>query len=377
MIFENYKYEYDVPRKQRDPSQLKRVINNLDQELPSATEWEEFLHNDSNKHQLINILVNYILSNESNIDKEIYINNGNECFLKYSNNNFIRFEELDSMHREADQKIPMHAVYAGKSSDDTIIVVSDDTDVCLSLLYVSHLINSKLYFRKGKVKDKNGIMYNDIHSLAGLLGNDICHVLLCFHALTGSDFTNPFFGRSKKQSFCKMQKTPDSHKLLLTMTSEIINIDEITKFILHIIYNRPLKEKSPGESRYRMFLTRKASSKTFPSSKSIPPDKSSLKMKILRASFVSHCRVNCLNALYVPFNPSNYGWKLISDDWEPRWFEGNSLPDFNEMNSGLIDVPITTQMENSDVLESNSGDDNSDESDYVESCNESESDSEL
>ena len=155
---------------------------------------------------MINILVNYILSNESNIDKEIYINNGNECFLKYSNNNFIRFEELDSMHREADQKIPMHAVYAGKSSDDTIIVVSDDTDVCLSLLYVSHLINSKLYFRQGKVKDKNGITYNDIHSLAGLLGNDICQVLLCFHALTGSDFTNPFFGRSKIQSFRKMQK---------------------------------------------------------------------------------------------------------------------------------------------------------------------------
>ena len=64
------------------------------------------------------------------------------------NEEYMRFEELDSQHKEADQKIPMHALFAGQSSEDTVCMISDDTDVYLSLLYVSHCINAKVYFRR-------------------------------------------------------------------------------------------------------------------------------------------------------------------------------------------------------------------------------------
>ena len=32
IVFDDYKYEYDVPSKQREFSQVERVINNLDQQ---------------------------------------------------------------------------------------------------------------------------------------------------------------------------------------------------------------------------------------------------------------------------------------------------------------------------------------------------------
>ena len=61
-------------------------------------------------------------------------------------------------------------------------------------------------------------------------------------------------------------------------------------------------------------------------SKDLPPDQSILKMKIVQASFVTHCMSNCLNSRYVPLDPSLFGWKFVKNRWEPIWFEANSLP---------------------------------------------------
>ena len=55
-------------------------------------------------------------------------------------------------------------------------------------------------------------------------------------------------------------------------------------------------------------------------------------MKILRSDFVCHCMVNCLDNSYVPLCPSNYGWKFVDSTWEPIWYDGKALPDFNEID---------------------------------------------
>ena len=112
------------------------------------------------------------------------------------NSECIEFESLNSQHREADQKIPMHAVFVGRSDEKAICVVADDTDVYINLLIISHVEN-KLYFRQGKTTDRKGITYQDVGSLVNKLGEDICKVLPLFHALNGSDFTHPFFGEQK------------------------------------------------------------------------------------------------------------------------------------------------------------------------------------
>ena len=120
------------------------------------------------------------------------------------------------------------------------------------------------------------------------------------------------------------------------MLSGVPNISEVTRFVLQIIYNRPLKEKSPGESRYNMLTSKKQSNKKYPTSKALPPDQSSLKVDILRATFVAHCMSGCLNRQYAPLDPSNYGWKLEENRWQPIWFEGNPLPKPDE----IIDTNI-------------------------------------
>ena len=64
--------------------------------------------------------------------------------------------------------------------------------------------------------------------------------------------------------------------------------------MLHAIYNRPKREKSPGDTRYAMLYIGKDEKKKFAPTKSLPPDQKSLTMKILRAHLVSHSWINCL-----------------------------------------------------------------------------------
>ena len=127
-----------------------------------------------------------------------------------------------------------------------------------------------------------------------------------------------------------MLKTKDSYNFLQSMVTPDPNFKDVTEFVLRIVYNRPLKDKTLGDARYNMLKTGKKDSKgrkIYPSSKSLPPDESSLKMKVLRSTFVTHCMSNCLLSDYLPLDPSLYGWKLEEGVWEPVWYEGNPLSD--------------------------------------------------
>ena len=69
-------------------------------------------------------------------------------------------------------------------------------------------------------------------------------------------------------------------------------VEDVTRYVLYIVYNRPLKEKFLGEACCNVLKTRKKYSlgkKIYQSSKSLPPDQRSLMMKILPSAFTGHC----------------------------------------------------------------------------------------
>ena len=157
------------------------------------------------------------------------------------------------------------------------------------------------------------------------------------------------------------------------------NIKDVTEFVLRIVYNRPLKEKTLGEARYNILKTKKNDSKgrtIYPSSKSLPPDQSSLKMKILRSTFIAHCMTHCLDPDYVPLDPSLYGWKLVDNVWDPVWYEGSALPDPSEVEESEIDseINIEAMTTEQDVTDNDEYADSS-ESEYAQSCSEADSES--
>ena len=90
--FDDYDYAYDVPSKNRETVDIERDIRHLNQQLPATSEWDEFLMNSKNKHKLLNILVDYILSDECEIKKTVYVNKQAICFIKEEGQPLRQFE---------------------------------------------------------------------------------------------------------------------------------------------------------------------------------------------------------------------------------------------------------------------------------------------
>ena len=169
--------------------------------MPKSDESQDFLSNHNNKFQLTNIISDYLLEKAS-FSKDMYVTKGQFCYSKKLHGTITSAEVLFSKHREADQKIPNHVLFA-ISPESSVCVVSDDTDIYILMLYIAKHCNGNLHFRQGTHSSKEGIMYHHINPLAAQLSDEICNILSVFHVLTGCDYTNPFYRRLKIQSFKK------------------------------------------------------------------------------------------------------------------------------------------------------------------------------
>ena len=140
------------------------------------------------------------------------------------------------------------------------------------LLYASEHFKSQVYFRQTKRTGKYGIVFHEINTLPGQLDENICNALPVFHALTSSDNTNTFFGKTKFTCFKRMITHPETCKLLKNLNSPSNDIADVTKFVLQVIYNQPRKEKVLNETRYKLFIKKKGKKKFASTKKVLPLD---------------------------------------------------------------------------------------------------------
>ena len=127
-------------------------------------------------------------------------------------------------------------------------------------------------------------------------------------------------------------KTPSKADLLRSLQTENAIVSEVIDFVIHIIYNRPNHERTPGDSRYAMLFVKRGNKKVFASTKTLIPDVDSLTMKIKRANLVAHSWINCLNSEYEGLDPLLYGWNFDNDALSPIWYNGPALPTMDEID---------------------------------------------
>ena len=172
---------------------------------------------------------------------------------------------LHSEHKEVDHRISCHAKYASDTDNNEnslIVIAVYDADIYILLIRRACYCRSTLYFRQGTSTSKAGNTYH-VLAAASVFGESICKIISSFHALTGSDFTTNLCRRSKKQSFKKMLTQPPARNLLSSLATLRVDAAQITDFVLQIVYNRPKREKTPGESRYAMLFVKKRKKKVF------------------------------------------------------------------------------------------------------------------
>ena len=138
----------------------------------------------------------------------------------------IEIQTLKSNHKEADHRIIHHTHFASDQHGNACIV-ADDSDILVLLLYISRRCCCQIYFREGAHSSKNGILYHNVSLLSQHLGPSICDILPAFHALTGCDYTNQFYGRSEYGSFKIMQRKKE-------MINKLSSLDQEQKLLLEI-----------------------------------------------------------------------------------------------------------------------------------------------
>ena len=151
------------------------------------------------------------------IEKMIFVNKSNQFYCKRINENPVIFEDLCSLHKEDDQKLLMHAVYPNQSSQMILMFLFSS---CLQ----PNILKILLFFCQVKNCDTEGTTYHNINSVSYEIGAEISEILSCFQLLAGSDFMNPFFGKTKVQSFEQMVAAPSTLSLLSSMKLESVDI---------------------------------------------------------------------------------------------------------------------------------------------------------
>ena len=88
-------------------------------------EWDSFLSNNANKCTLVQIVTDYILSDESNAPCLNFVTKLDHCILKNTEEFITDVPELPCTHKEADPRLALHAIYTSQS--DSVAEVQDES----------------------------------------------------------------------------------------------------------------------------------------------------------------------------------------------------------------------------------------------------------
>ena len=156
-----------------------------------------------------------------------------------------------------------------------------------------------------------------------------------------------------------------------------MNYDDVIDFIIHNVYNRPAKEKTPAQTRKATLTVGKGKKRKYRSTNLVLPDKSSLIMKIKRINLVAYPWRNCLDKNLVPLIPKENGWDEVDGELVTKWFEGDQLPSDEEYDAHinkLMRAAIEEEIEEEQQLgQSDSDTDSDSDFEYATSGDESNS----
>ena len=188
-----------------DPGPRTR-IQGASQHMLQGLRWKELLHNNDNKTDLIELLMQYMQSVEcrAKLPPYEFIVTSNEKTVKINNASVQALSDCN--HEEADTRLVLHALLSEKDC----VVVASDTDVLILLVwaYSRYQVENSWYF-----KYETGCFVN-IRMICEYFGKDVCSRLPAFHALTGCDQSSYFSGAGKSRVFEKALDRHGSFELL-------------------------------------------------------------------------------------------------------------------------------------------------------------------
>ncbi len=244
-----------------------------------TTRKEEVLSNTSNKVHFIQILIKYLE------EKRI------KCL---------------QAKEDADVLIVQTAVKSASSCDT--VLIGEDTDLLVLLLYHADPKGKNLYFTSEPKKGKDQKIW-DIKAVQECLGQGVCRRLLFGHAILGCDTTSRLNGLGKGLGLKKLLANDEDFNnacdVFLSNESSADAILEAGCIALVKLYGGKTNDDLDIH-RYRMFQKKVSTAKAFINPQDLPPTKAAAKFHIYRVYF----QVNTWIGSSRNLSSLDWGWKV-------------------------------------------------------------------
>ncbi len=257
----------------------KGVTVHFTREMVLKSNKDEFLANEANKQLFINLLSE-------------------------------RMEQAGCVtihaQQDADLLIVRTAVQSAEVND--IIVVGDDTDLLVLLIYHTDLRAKQVFFApEVKANSKKNRVWNIKH-LKNTLGGDVCHNILFIHAILGCDTVSRIHGLGKGVGLKKLKNAVFHQQALVFNTSTSIDKQGLVtagEKALVCLYNGDASD-SLDTLRYKRFCDKVSTNKSFVEPQTLPPTSSAGKYHSLRVFY----QIQEWKGLADGLVPSDWGWNL-------------------------------------------------------------------
>ncbi|KAG1677699.1 hypothetical protein GQR58_013762 [Nymphon striatum] len=327
---------YNANPSVKDSERLRRcsvnpvVLSLVEQTTPLPKDMSTFWPSNKNKLLLEKLIYSYICEQSSQghehptIVSQLCINSNDWQCKKIHHSTEHYMQHLGSTVEEADLRILMHVLDCCRAGYETCVVISNDTDVIVALLfYVPVFLQEGLMELWIRVGRGNTSRFLPLHTLYASLGRDLCTVLPAIHSLTGCDITSKI--GTKKAA---LKANPETHlQGFGTSPPSVTVIQHAETYLLHVVDNRS-KSRSFDQLRTQLFHFSKSASH-----QNLPPTSQGLKPHIYRAFYNAYITMHVLdrqlNVRTENLNPVDYGLRLEdgqllpSTSWktlEARWF---------------------------------------------------------
>jgi len=209
---------------------------------------------------------------------------------------------LTHSQEEADTLIVLHALTLPREAE--LVVTSPDTDVMLLLVHKYPHLPVSTVFLTGKGKLKRSMCVRSIYTN---LGQKRASALLGFHAMTGSDMSGRFAGRSKEWCFKAFMSCDEEILDALAMLGNGDDLPSETcsrlEHFVCLLY-RSKMHTTVNELRWFLFSNRAAEGEN------LPPTSGSLHLHIRRAHYIAMIWRKAGESHPSRPTPSEFGWEF-------------------------------------------------------------------
>ena len=353
----------------------KRIIKGMNTRRPES--WTEFLTNEENKKQLINVIEQTWEGDDFHSKLEnksvILINAGKASMLSSGNDGEVSKTEIPcllSNQEETDTRVVLYSIYAVDNGFQEVCVRSPDSDIFFILLHFASTIRATLLFDTGAGNNRRIL---DITKIADDFTERRCTALLALHAFTRCDTTSAFKGIGKVKPIKIVEKNSKFEDVFCKLGQRWNVTDDVFKgleeFTCSMYGSKRMKDVD--EVRAKLIKRRcgqnsdKLDVKKNIDLAKLPPPRRCLREHIKRTNYqVAIWKRANIAIIDAPEASEDNGWVLVDGRLEPCWCDGEIIP------TKMADILLENIEENT----SDDDDEDSEEEEAEEESSDSEDD---